>query len=422
MKKRVLVFPCGSEIGLEIHRALKYNKDYELVGGSSVDDHGKFIYEEYIDNIPNVDEDNFIGCLNELIKKEKITHLYPAHDSVVLKLSEHASELDAKVVTSEFFTCDICRSKRKTYDYFKDIILVPRVYKKEEIKAKDFPIFLKPDVGQGSKGTQKLNNRKDLNYFYNDESQLLLEYLPYEEYTIDCFTDYEGNLKYCSGRKRKRISNGISVSSVYVENPEFEEIAKKINSKLKFNGSWFFQLKENINHELCLLEIAPRIAGTMEFQRSFGVNLPLLNLYNSDDIKVNMIKNNYVCEMDRALESKFKLDYNFNYVYIDLDDVIIQENKVNYMVLAFLYKSLNEGKKLILLTRHFQDPLLTLEKYNIKNIFSEIIHITDKSVKKSEYITKSDSIFIDDSHSERKDVYEKCSIPVFDVNMIDILL
>ena len=47
--KKVLVFPCGSEIGLEIYRSLKYNKDFELIGGASVNDHGEFIYENYIE-------------------------------------------------------------------------------------------------------------------------------------------------------------------------------------------------------------------------------------------------------------------------------------------------------------------------------------------------------------------------------------
>ena len=31
--KNVLVFPCGSEIGLEINNALKYCKDFVLFGG-----------------------------------------------------------------------------------------------------------------------------------------------------------------------------------------------------------------------------------------------------------------------------------------------------------------------------------------------------------------------------------------------------
>jgi hypothetical protein len=38
MKKNVLVFPCGSEIGLEIHKSLSYSTHFTLVGGSSVDD------------------------------------------------------------------------------------------------------------------------------------------------------------------------------------------------------------------------------------------------------------------------------------------------------------------------------------------------------------------------------------------------
>jgi len=419
--KKVLVFPCGSEIGLEIHRSLKFNKHFELIGGSSVDDHGMFVYENYIGGIPSVEDDEFITTINNLIEKEDISYLYPAHDSVVLKFAQNSNILKAKVVTADFFTCDICRSKRKTYEYLKDIILVPKLYSKEEIRDNDYPIFLKPDVGQGSKGTKKLENKRDLDYFYSDESQLLLEYLPYAEYTIDCFTDFKGNLKYCSGRKRSRISNGISVSAEFVENSEFQIIAEKINSKFKFNGAWFFQLKENKNHELCLLEVAPRIAGTMEYQRSYGINLPLLNLYNYEKKEIEIVKNNYSCVLDRALASKYKLNYNYNYIYIDLDDVIIQNKKVNYNVLALLYKALNEGKKIILITRHYQNPILSLEEYNIANIFEEIIHITDNTPK-SYYIKNNNSIFIDDSHKERSDVSKNCNIPVFDVNMIDVLM
>ena len=41
----VLVFPCGSEIGLEVHNALKYDKHINLVGLSSVSSHGRGIQE-----------------------------------------------------------------------------------------------------------------------------------------------------------------------------------------------------------------------------------------------------------------------------------------------------------------------------------------------------------------------------------------
>ena len=64
--KKVLVFPCGSEIGLEIHRSLKYNKDFELIGASSVNDHGMFVFENYVGNIPSVDDENFISEINNI--------------------------------------------------------------------------------------------------------------------------------------------------------------------------------------------------------------------------------------------------------------------------------------------------------------------------------------------------------------------
>ncbi len=420
--KNVLVFPCGTEIGLEINRALKYNKDFQLIGASSLDDHGKYVYDNYYNKLPMIDDDNIIDEINKIVEKENIDFIYPAHDSAVLKFSKNKNKLKSKVLTSDFKTCDICRSKRKTYKYFSNIILVPKMYKKSEIKKEFFPIFLKPDVGQGSKGTQIINNFEDLNYHYKNNNQLLLEYLPYEEYTVDCFTDFMGKLVYVSSRKRTRISNGISVGAIEIFDAQVNEIAQKINNNLKFNGAWFFQLKKNKQGEYCLLEIAPRIAGTMEFQRGLGVNLPLLNLYNACNIRVDIIKNKYNLVLDRALYSEFRFDYKYKYIYIDLDDVLVQNKNVNYMLVAFLYKSLNENKKIILITRHKNDVFRTLNRYHIDiNIFSDIIKIKSDE-KKSSFISHNDSIFIDDSFRERKDVYAVCNIPVFDTNIVDILM
>lgn len=420
MKKNVLVFPCGSEIGLEVYRALKFSKDFNLIGGSSVDDHGKFVYENYIEDIPFVDDDLFVDKINNIIEDYKIDLIIPAHDSVVLKLAQFSDRINAIIVSSNLRACDICRSKRKTYEVFKETLPVPIVYDSIE-QVDKYPVFLKPSVGQGAKGTKKVNNYDELKAYYENRNEdlLILEYFPNDEYTIDCFTNFNGDLIYCAGRKRNRISNGISVSSIEVEKPEFKDLARIINDELNMNGAWFFQLKERANGELGLLEIAPRIAGTMEFQRAFGVNLPLLSLYNALEIPVSIVRNNYQVQMDRALSTTFKIDYDYKNVYVDLDDTLIVDGKVNYELLAFLYKCLNENKKIILISRHAINPIDTLEKYQIYNFFDEIIHIEDKK-NKSDYV-KAESIFIDDSHAEREDVFEKVKVPVFDVNMIDVL-
>jgi len=45
-KHNVLIFPAGSEIGLEIYHALKYSHHVEVFGASGKSDHASFLYEE----------------------------------------------------------------------------------------------------------------------------------------------------------------------------------------------------------------------------------------------------------------------------------------------------------------------------------------------------------------------------------------
>ena len=139
-----------------------------------------------------------------------IDFIFPAHDSAVLKFARHADELHAVVVTSPEATCEICRSKLRTYEVLDGVVPTPVVYNGADSSALEFPLFCKPDVGQGSRGAHKIASRKDYDYYVAGvEGLVLSEFLPGPEYTIDCFTDRNGNLRFCEGRRRARISNGI---------------------------------------------------------------------------------------------------------------------------------------------------------------------------------------------------------------------
>ena len=412
--KKVLVFPCGSEIGLEIYRALCFSKDFELVGASSYDDHGSYVYENYISGVPFVDDDGFVDYINKIAEENDIDFIFPAHDSVVLKLAQNISSISAVVVTSPEEVCEVSRSKRKTYEVLRDSVNVPHEY--NNLDGIEFPVFMKPDIGQGSKGTYLATSTEDITFYKNkDPSLMVLQYLPGEEYTIDCFTNRHGELVFSQARIRARISNGISVNTKLAEGDEFYEMAKKINQQLPFRGVWFFQLKRDKNGILTLLEIAPRVAGTMAFSRMTGVNLPLLSLYDMMGIEVQPLINNFRVELDRALHAKFKLDISFNKVYVDFDDTILLEAKLNYLLIGLLYKFIEEGKTLILITKHLHKIEDTLEKHKIsESIFSQIISL-NKEDNKSDHIL-ANSIFIDDSFAERKEVFTRCNIPVFDIS------
>ena len=208
MRKNILVFPCGSEIGLEIHNSVKYSTYFNLIGANSIDDHGKFIYDNYISGLPFVNENEIVPALRNIVFKYKIDAIYPTMDMVITKLKEKEEEIGCKIISSPLETVETCLSKEKTYKLLQNIINIPKQYNNIN-EIKEYPIFVKPKIGYGAIGTKKINNEDELKDFIknSDNDNLILEYLPGEEYTIDCFTDKNGKMIYASARGRNRIKN-----------------------------------------------------------------------------------------------------------------------------------------------------------------------------------------------------------------------
>ena len=343
---------------------------------------------------------------------------------MITVLKEHETELGCRVVSSSLETTRICLSKELTYKKLRGVIRVPLIYYPSDIPQNAFPVFAKPNIGYGAKGTMKLKTQEEVDAFIKDKDDLLiLEYLPGEEFTVDCFTDKDGHLLYSAARKRTRVKDGISVNTSFAEDQdEFEEIAKKINERIEFRGAWFYQVKRDKDGQLCLLEIASRLGGSSLLSRAVGVNFALLSLFDAFDYKISVSKNNYHVELDRALDNRYKTNLEFDSVYCDYDDcLILDTNKVNVELVKFLYQCVNQGKKLYLLSKHDGDLKKELHHFRLEALFDEVIHI-DRESDKVDYIHSSKALFIDDSNAERVNVKTKLNIPVFSPEMVDVLM
>jgi hypothetical protein len=169
------------------------------------------------------------------------------------------------------------------------------------------------------------------------------------------------------------------------------------------------------------MEAAPRVAGTMGATRNLGYNLPLLTLYNHWGFDVELLGNGNAELLDRAFISRFSTDISYRNVYVDFDDTLITDGKVNTELIGFLYQARNKGKRIVLLSRHDTELLPDLERYAVSPaLFDEIIRL-GRDDDKTRFI-EPDSIFIDDSFAERRRVKEACGIPVFDLDMVESLL
>lgn len=417
----ILVFPCGSEIALEIHRSLKYSRFINLYGASSVSDHGRFVYQNYIDNIPLVTDENFIDSIKKVVSDYDIDAIYPAMDSVITKIKKYEEYLNCKVISSPYETTLTCLSKKETYQRLKNILPVPAVY--ENIESIDkYPIFAKPDIGYGSRGAQRLNSKEDLQQYIKEYPEgICMNYLSGEEYTVDCFTNNDGNLLFAGPRLRKRITNGISVNTVPVSDEILLKYAGIINKNLNLRGAWFFQMKKDQNGHLTLLEIAARLGGSSALYRNKGINFALLSIFDMFGYDVSIIENNYNIELDRALDNKYKINIDYKEVYIDFDDCLVINGKINETLVSFIFQCINQQIKVKLITKHCLDIKESLNKFRLDNLFDEVIHLKQED-NKYKYITSNSSIFIDDSFAERKDVFKHKGIPVFSPDMVESLM
>lgn len=419
--RRVLIFPAGTEIGLEIFQALKACKEVSVIGaGDNSQNHAFYLFEDY-SVIPNVSDASWLSALIDLCMKKNIDYVFPAHDDVLLALAKNREKIPAMILAPDAAVAEILRSKSSTYRALNGVVKVPRMYSLAEVDF--YPVFLKPDIGQGSQDSHLIHSREELDFWLKsrEDDWVICENLPGDEFTVDCFSDIERGLLFCGARQRQRTRNGIAVNTVKTELPEALVFARKICLHFSMRGAWFFQLKRDSVGDLSLLEIGPRIAGSMALHRALGINFPLLTIFELERRQIDTLTLTGSFSMSRALTNRYDLNIFFESLYIDFDDTIVIKGKINFSALELIFRCIARKIPVILISRHAGDLETLLRSYRLNFIFDKIVHVKSGECK-SEFITLPNPIFVDDSFDERRRVHKALGIPTFDTSMLDALV
>ena len=419
MKKRVLVVPAGTEIAHEVIESLRFSKYWDLYGGNSVQDHSEILLKHACHFVPFVIDPNFVQSVQDLVTKLNIDFVIPAHDEALFRLSGRID--GAIVVGPPPELSDILKLKSSTIETLRDVVPVPKIYAAGD---ETFPVFCKPDRGQGSRGIKIVHDPDELRRMRAADGNLIVqELLTGEEVTVDCFSGPSGGVLFASARSRVRTTGGISVRSRTVSDAEFPHLAGRISEKLQLTGAWFFQMKKGADGHYKLLEVANRIAGSSGFQRVRGINFMDAWLHQLSGQAVTFQPPADIDFVyDRALYVKTIVRTDINSLYIDFDDtLIIDGNSINHRLVGLLYGAkYNKKKKIILLTRHDGVVEEKLSTFGLSALFDEIIHLK-KGERKSDSIEGAHAIFIDDSYRERADVAETCGAIAIGPESLDLV-
>jgi carbamoyl-phosphate synthase large subunit len=270
---------------------------------------GRYLAHDFV-TIPKGDDPSFIPALLEICTGREVQLILPLVTRELEALSSNRSaflSIGTKILVSDAEAIRIANNKLTCYSFLREKgIAVPEFFPaattEEFIHAAASlghphrPFVFKPAQGNGSRGVRVVSDSLDeadllflekpyqLFISYPHALRLLTakhfpqlvvsEYLPGDEYSVDCLASH-GKASLVVPRLRTKMINGISVRGEFVRDQEIIDYCRAIIDAIGLHGNVGIQVKKDQSGKPLLLEINPRVQGTIVAALGAGVNLPL---------------------------------------------------------------------------------------------------------------------------------------------------
>ena len=212
--------------------------------------------------VPKGGDPDFLSKFLKVCDIEKPDAIISGPEEEIIVLAKNKDLFKKRnilLLCPDYESVKICFDKISTHIFFKkENIPVPEMYDKKNDK---FPAVIKPRFGRGGRGVFIVNNAKELEFYATKEKDFMLqEFIDGTEYTVDIFSDTNGNALSVVPRIRLKTESGISVKSKTIYDKEIIELSKKISEKLKLIGPSCIQCIKN-KDGIKFIEINPRFGG-----------------------------------------------------------------------------------------------------------------------------------------------------------------
>ena len=307
----ILMTGGGAPGAAGILRCLKENKSFHItVADANPGAVGRYLNNDFV-TIPFATDPSFTDELLSLCRKKNIHAILPLVTRELIPLSKQVKEFElagTKLLLSPAASLEIANNKSRLYEFLQWRGMPVPAFKVVEtveqftnaIKELGYPanqICFKPSVSNGSRGFRIVSeqiNELDLLFSHKPSSTyitlqqavkicssgifpelLVSEYLPGEEYSVDCLANH-GESVLIVPRLRKRMINGISVEGEFVKEENIISYCTQIIKELQLHGNIGIQVKKSTSGQFLILEINPRVQGSISAVLGAAVNLPEL--------------------------------------------------------------------------------------------------------------------------------------------------
>ena len=176
---------------------------------------------------------------------------------------------------------DVILDKLTLARHCDGVVRVPRTEPLEaatDPAAWEYPVVVKPRSGSGSRGFLVVNSAAELAAARGEPGLLVQDLLPGDEYSVDVLADATGHVIASVPRLRARVDSGVSVGGRTVHDPELEAFGRTVAEATGITFVANVQCKRDTAGRPALLEVNPRMPGTLGLTSAAGVDMPRLAL------------------------------------------------------------------------------------------------------------------------------------------------
>lgn len=310
----VLMTGAGAPGASGIIRSLRATdeRDVHIVGVDMDPNAYGFALVDESYTVPAGGADGYVDRMTDIESRVGADVVLPLTTAELQPLSANRAAFDATVMVSEPDALRVANDKGKLYEFLaeEDFQAAP-AYLRVETEAEfvdavealgypDVPVCFKPPVASGMRGFRVLDERTDrltrlleekpdsavttlddvlpvLSSAETFPELAVMEYLPGEEYSVDVLAKGD-TVGPVVPRSRERTRAGITFEGVVEERTELIDAAAEISRRLGLEYNVNIQFRYGSDGVPKVIEINPRVAGTIIMCVGAGANMPYLGV------------------------------------------------------------------------------------------------------------------------------------------------
>jgi carbamoyl-phosphate synthase large subunit len=286
---RVLVTGAGGPAAIAAMKSLRAEESVQLIA-ADMDPWAAGLYltpERTL--VPAGAAPDFTAVLLDRCRTLGVDVVLPTVDAELQPLARAREEFAAAGVAlllAPAAALDVILDKLTLAEHCAGVVRVPRTElfgPSLDPAGWTYPVVVKPRRGSGSRGVVIVDSAAELAALdrspnFIEQGLIVQEFLPGEEYSVDVLADAAGQVIASVPRLRARVDSGVSVGGRTVHDAEIEWFGRAVAQATGVTYVANVQCRRTAEGIPALLEVNPRMPGTLGLTIASGVDMPRLAL------------------------------------------------------------------------------------------------------------------------------------------------